>query len=188
MMNISLIFTRKDVTAMVIKAIGGILVFISCAALGLYYSLKESFRIGDLAELKKAMLLLKGEIGFAHCSLTEAADNVAARLKPRLARFFERLSVNLSVESGFDVAGAWGEAVSAKLAILNLNDEDLRNMERLGETLGYLGKQTQIEGLEMAVLYIDGQVERLRESEGRTRRLYRSAGVILGLLIVIVLI
>ena len=171
-----------------IRIIGGLLVFFSCTALGTYFSLRESFRINDLTELKKALLLLKGEIEFARSPLHEAMSTVALRLHPRLAVFFNRIRDNLLAKSGIEAKEAWGEAVNSHLTGLHLNSEDIANILRLGETLGYLSARTQAEGLEMAVLYIDAQVDKLRETEGKSRRLCRNAGIMFGMLIIIVLI
>jgi len=169
-----------------IKMAGGAMVVASCAVLGLYYSMKTGFRINDLTELKKALLLLKGEIEFAHSSLPEAMQNVAERLDSRLAAFF--LTAREYMRSGADTAVVFNEAVKDKLSLLHLDADDLRSMERLGETLGFLSKHTQIEGVEMAVLYIDSTIERLKENEGRSGRLYRNAGILFGILLVIILI
>jgi len=172
----------------ILRLLGSVLVIFACTVLGLYYSMRDSFRITDLTELKKALVLLKGEIEFTLTPLPEAAATVAGRLKPAIARFFELFSFNLSNDSGLTAASAWCEAVKDGLSRLHLNEEDLRNVERLGETLGYLSKQTQLEGLEMAVLYLDDQIGRLRGSETQNKRLYRNVGLILGALIVIILI
>lgn len=171
---------------MLVRIIGGALIFLSCAALGMYYSLKDSFRIADLSELKKALLLLKGEIDFARSTMPEAMGKVAARTQPKLAAFFLAMQDNLPVTE--TAAEAWGAAADATLGVLYLDEEDLRNVRALGETLGYLSAKTQIEGLDMTILYIDAQIEKLRATEGRNRRLYQNTGIIFGILLIIVLI
>jgi len=173
---------------MPVKFIGIALVLGACTVLGIYYSLKDGFRIADLTELKKALLLLKGEIEFSHNPLPEAMLNIAERLNNRLAGFFKKLSAFLLDGKGTNVADVWKCTVKQEFHNLHFNGEDIQNTERLGETLGHISKHVQAEGLEMAVLYIDGQVERLRENEMKNKRLYRSAGTIFGILIVIILI
>ena len=173
---------------MLARVAGSIMVFTACAVLGLYYSLREGFRIADLTEMKKALLLLKGEIDFTHSPLPEAMAHVSIRLQPKFTELFAQAGENMGMDHMMNASQAWKTALAAAHSGFHFNGEDMHSLNRLGETLGYLGKSTQAEGIDMTVLYIDSQIERLRESEARNQRLYRSAGIIFGLLIIIVLI
>ena len=64
---------------MFLKVIGGILVLISSCVLGVYYSFKAEYRINDLLEIKKALLLLISEIEFNLSPIAEATKNISLK-------------------------------------------------------------------------------------------------------------
>ncbi|MCL2406943.1 MAG: stage III sporulation protein AB [Defluviitaleaceae bacterium] len=168
-----------------IRIIGAVLVLASCGVLGYYYSMKDSWRIRGLSEMKKALLLLEGEIVYAHNPLADALAKTAAKASSPVRNFF--IIVERSINLGFKASEAWRDAANM-LAAHEFSVEDVENTARLAESIGYLDPKTQSAGITMLVGYIDAQIEQLRQSEGKTKRLYRSAGVIMGLLIVTILI
>ena len=56
------------------KIVGAILVIFSSSAMGLYLSNELKTRIVDLKELKKILLLLRGDIQYANTLLPEAVQ------------------------------------------------------------------------------------------------------------------
>lgn len=172
---------------MIIKLLGGGLVFVSSVLLGIYYSMKEGFRAADLTDLKKAFLQLKSEIEFSHSFLADAMDAASKRLPRRLAVFFDNVATGLR-ESVGETGDIWRDVVREKLSATYLEVEDLDNLARLGESLASPNKSLQSEGIDMAVRYIDDKTAELRETSRKSRKLYGSVGVIGGILIIVVLL
>ena len=173
---------------MIFRLLGGAVVFVSCTLLGIYYSMKDSHRIADLSEFKKALNLLKGEIEFNRRPLPEALEYVAKKVETEVGALFSGVSKNLEPESGYDTAVAWAEALKTTLAETYLTREDIDNIGHLGETLGHVDIETQLSGMAMVNEYIEAQTDKLRTSEYGNKRLYRSAGVLVGFLIVVMLL
>lgn len=170
------------------KVIGGILTFASCSLLGLYYSFREGYRIADLNELKKALVILRSEIEFSHASLPEALAGISKRTEKRTGDFFGFLRDRLSENSGEEISVLWSMAVKEKLSLTHLAAEDFECLERFGKTLGYPDKKMQTDSIDIAIEYINSKITLLNVQNERTRRMYRSVGIVGGILIVVVLI
>lgn len=173
---------------MLLKFLGGVFVFISCSLLGLYYSFRESFRISDLSEMKKALLMLRAEIEFSHAGLPEALLDISCRTDLRIGEFFKFLHDRLNEKSGAEVSEIWNGAMSEKLTVTSLAPEDFEYLERFGKTLGYLDAKMQTESIEAVVSEIDDKIDLLNVRSAKNKRMYRSVGIISGILITVVLL
>lgn len=167
-----------------VKIIGSILVLASSALLGIYYSLRDGYRITDLLELRKALILLKSEIAYS-AALPEALSGISERLAGSVSEFFSLAGNKLTEKSAGESAIVWRSALKESLGNSYLINEDIECLERLGETLGGLGKTAQTDGADMAIMYIDAKINELRGSEEKNKKLYRNVGIAGGLLITI---
>jgi stage III sporulation protein AB len=167
-----------------VKIMGCVLVIASSVLLGIYYSFRDGYRISDLLEIKKAFILLKSEISYS-AALPEALWSISERLEGAASGFFKRAGGGLSEKSAGESAEIWRDALKESLSHSHLTADDLQCLERLGETLGGLGKTAQTDGIDMAITYVDGKINELRESEAKNKKLYRSVGIAGGLLITI---
>ena len=173
---------------LLLKCIGGLLIFTACALGGFILSWRDDFRLAELAELRKALVLLKGEIQYARTPLSEAFESVAARADKQTAAFFLSMAAQLSEKSGESAAVIWNNALHDLRKSSHLAEEDLETLALLGRSFGYLDGATQAEGLDMAMAYIDEKAILLQEKSAKTGRMYRSVGLLCGALVVIALI
>ena len=61
---------------------------ISSCVLGIYYSFKTDYRINDLIEMKKALILLISEIEFNLSPLAEAMKNISYKIDIPVSKIF----------------------------------------------------------------------------------------------------
>jgi stage III sporulation protein AB len=153
--------------------------------LGFYFSAKESFRVQDLLEFKKALLILSSEIEYMRSTLTEACANIAKRTGFGISGIFSHFSESLANGGGETAYQLWYAAMQTGKTFLA--DEDRVVLEDFGKTLGYLDKQMQKNAIDYAVNYIDEKAASLQKQSDKNKRMYRSLGVIGGLLITAVL-
>lgn len=173
---------------MLMKFIGGIAVCLSCSLIGLYLSFRINYRSNDLSELKKALLMLKAEIEFSRNSLPVAFGVLSERTEGKLSEFFMLISVKMSEKSGEEASLIWKNAVSEKLSKTYLEPDDIKCAERLGNVIGHPDSLLQLENIDMALAYIDETVSKLGSQNEKTSRMYKSVGVVSGVLITVVLI
>ncbi|MDR1703788.1 MAG: stage III sporulation protein AB [Clostridiales bacterium] len=170
-----------------VKILGCVLVLASSVLLGIYYSFRDGYRMANLSEIRKALIILKSEITFS-ATLPEALLSISDRLEAGVSGFFLLAGTRLTEKPSEESAVIWRECLKEGLAHSYLVNEDIECLERLGETLGGLGKTAQEDGVDMAIMYIDSKVDELRGSEAKNKKLYRSVGAAGGLLITILMI
>ena len=171
---------------MLAKILGIILVMAGSVGLGLYYSAKEGFRVADLLEFKKALLILSSEIEYMRSTLSEACANIAKRTGLGVSEIFADFSRLLADGEGETAYQLWLTAMQNSEKTF-LAAEDKTVFEDFGKTLGYLDKQMQKNAITYAVSYIDEKAATLQAQSDKNKRMYQSLGVIGGLMIAVVL-
>ena len=170
---------------MLLRIIGSLAVIIGCTGLGLYHSSKEGFRMKELLEFKKALLILLSEIEYMRAPLNIACANIAKRATltaQTMFLHFTELLVNSEGETAYQL---WATALDGIKERSFMVAEDYNVLDGFGKTLGYLDKQMQQNAINFTVTYIDEKVATAADS--KSKRMYRSLGVICGLLITVVL-
>jgi stage III sporulation protein AB len=172
----------------ILKILGAVLVCGASALLGMYFGSMETFRMNDLNEWKKALLILRSEIAFASTPLPEAMEHMAERtMKP--ARFvFQAFAENLSGKSKDSVPLLWRESIDKWKKQSFLAREDWEWLYAFGNTLGYLDKSMQISTIDMTISYIGDKVEFLEKHSEKNKKMYRSLGILGGLLLAVILL
>ena len=167
--------------------VGAVAVIASCAALGFYLAAQEGFRVKDLQEFKKALLILASEIEHMRAPLPAACANIAKRTSHVVSDMFAKFSKLLEASEGETAYQLWVQAIEGQKIHSHLADEDWDIIEGFGKTLGYLDKNMQQSAIAYAIEYIDDKTTGLLAQSEKNRRMYRSLGVIGGLLLAVVL-
>ena len=159
----------------------------SCTALGFYFAAQEKLRVQDLQEFKKALMILSSEIEHMRTPLPLACANISKRTAGTVSILFEQFSDLLSHEAGETAYQLWLQALESQKKRSYLATEDWDAIENFGKTLGYLDKQMQQSAITCTVEYIDEKTTSLQTQSDKNSRMYRSLGIIGGLLLVVVL-
>ena len=169
-----------------LQIIGAALVVVSSSALGMYYSGLDAFRMQDLLAFRQALTIFASEIEFVVSPLPEAMQNVAKRIPQPVSRLFADFAARLTDVGGETAYRLWVESIAAHKPVSYLDAEDWDAIESFGKTLGYLDKPMQINTIRHTQSYIDGKTETLRVSGDKNKRMYRSLGVVGGILLVVI--
>jgi len=166
---------------------GAIALIISCGALGFYFAAKEGFRVQELQEFKKALIILSSEIEHLRTPLPMASESIARRSNEPVSGLFSEFAVLLKQNEGETAYRLWSQVLERLKGRSYFAAEDLDVLDGFGKTLGYLDKQMQQSAIAVTVEYIDDKTVSLQAQAEKNRRMYRSLGVIGGLLLVVVL-
>lgn len=167
--------------------IGAFTLVLGCAAVGFYYAALEGFRVNDLHEFKKALMILSSEIEHLRTPLPMASSNIAKRTKGVVSTLFTEFALMLGSESNDTAYQLWTSALQEQKKKSYLAAEDWDVIEGFGKTLGYLDKQMQQSAITVTVDYINEKTTSLQTQSEKNKRMFRSLGVIAGLLLVVVL-
>jgi stage III sporulation protein AB len=173
------------VAKLLLKILGVLLIMAGSVGIGFYYSAREGFRVTDLLEFKKALLILSSEIEFMRSTLSEACANIAKRTGLGISPIFATFSQLLNEGEGETAYQLWLTALNSENTYLAAEDKTV--LEDFGKTLGYLDKTMQKNAIEYAVCYIDEKAASLQKYSDKNNKMYRSLGVIGGLMITAVL-
>jgi len=166
---------------------GAMALVAGCTALGFFYAAQEGFRINDLQEFKKALMILSSEIEHLRTPLPIASANIAKRTSGSVSALFLELSRLLTNESNDTAYQLWSQALEGQKKRAYFAKEDWDAIESFGKTLGYLDKQMQQSAISMTVEYINEKTTSLQVQSDKNKRMFRSLGAIGGMLLVVLL-
>ena len=149
----------------------------SATLLGFYFGGAGARRTKDLLELKKSLILLKSQIDFAIYTLPQAFDHIANRVDAPFDSFYRQLA---------GAPDGWCEGVGRLKS--NLNKDDLENLSLIGASLGQSDVLVQTNSIDMVVGLVDDTLGLLAIKNIKDAKMYRSLGVVCGLLITIALL
>jgi stage III sporulation protein AB len=173
---------------MFLEFVGIIFVLASTITAGFYYGNIETYRIYDLIEMKRALSILKSEIEFSMVPLPEAFINIANRTKSPIDKIFNQLGQLANCEENNSISDIWECTITNFQKDTYFNKEDVEQLISFGKTLGYLDKGMQITSIETMTGYIDEKINLLNKTRFGNRKMYRSLGVLGGVLVVIIFI
>jgi stage III sporulation protein AB len=173
---------------LITKIIGCILVILSSAGMGFFFSNEVKCRIEDLKELRKLIVLLRGDIRYGNTPLPEAVSSIARRHRGCYSPFLTKVSVRLNELSGLTFQDIWKEAVENELNDTSLSKKDKLQLQQFGENLGYLDKDMQMNTLELFLSQMEEEIKELSKTVKEKSYLYNSLGIMAGIFIAIVML
>jgi stage III sporulation protein AB len=173
---------------LITKMIGCILVILSSAGMGFFFSNEVKCRIEDLKELRKLIVLLRGDIRFGNTPLPEAVSAIARRHKGYYAPFFTKVSTRLNELSGITFQDIWKDAVENELNDTALSKKDKLQLLQFGENLGYLDKDMQMNTLELFLSQLEDEINELSKTVKEKAYLYNSLGIMAGIFVSIIML
>jgi len=172
---------------MITKILGSVMVISASTLAGLYISNLDSKRAIQLIEMKRALTILKSEISYALTPLPQALLNISLRTKEPVSSLFLNIAKELEERNG-QFGRIWERELLSHEGQTYWKRLDIEQFMSLGSSLGYLDGEMQLNGIEMVISYIDMVTEELKVSSDKNKKMYRSLGVLGGILIVIVLL
>ena len=173
---------------MLLKIIGCTLIILSSAGMGFFFSNEMRCRIDDLRELRKLVLLLRGDIRYGNTPLPEAVNAIARRHKGSFEAFFNKVSTSLNELSGLTFQEIWKDAVEKKLVDTSLSRRDKTQLLQFGENLGYLDKEMQMNTLDLFLSQLEEETKELSKAVKEKSYLFNSLGIMAGIFISIIML
>lgn len=173
-----------------LKWIGVICVLAGCIGLGVYQSYLVKLRLENLADLKRSLICLRGEIEFGRTPLPEAFSCLGRRSHGDVSVFFQKLSRKLipGTTQGNSMAELWEEAAKETFVSKTLAAKDFKEWLELGQTIGYLDSKMQVDTINLYIERLEQSLETGREEKSAKVRLYNLLGVMAGVFITIMIL
>ena len=171
-----------------IRWLGFGLVILGSAAVGLAVSWEMEKRLVQLREMRRMVEMLEGEIRCANSTLSECFHHVAGRTLPPFDTFLENMAEHMEEFRGDTVQEIFRQHVEQDLSDTALLTEDLEQLKRLGEQLGYLDVQMQLGALTLYQNQLEDSYKRAAEAYVGKAKLCRYLGLMGGLFLAIIFI
>ncbi len=170
------------------KLFGAILVILSCTSIGLYYSSLVRGRVADLRAIKRDITLLRGDIKYGNTTLPEAIGALSRRNVDNFKEFFSGVEHELLTSAGLSFTNIWDKGIKQYLVNTYMNQQDLDQLNHLGENLGYLDKEMQLKTIDLYIEQLDHELTDTIATMKEKTRLYNMLGILSGLFLTVVLI
>lgn len=171
-----------------LKWIGIGLVICGSTAAGISLSRDLEKRVKQLNELRKVVVMLQGEIRYSNAPLSEAFHHVSLRIKEPFAIFLEHVAGHMEEFSGETLSDIFSQHIQEDLKYTSLLPEDLEQLKRLGESMGYLDRQMQLETMNLYLDQVNTACEEAAEHYRNKSKLYHCLGVMGGLFLAVIFI
>ena len=169
------------------KWLGIGMVMAGSVGLGLWYSILYARRGKNLSACKRAMILLKGEIIYGRTPLPAALFQAAGRTKGAVSLFLREVSERLE-KGGDRLDTIWNLAVDEVLNDREFGDQDRCELKMLGDTLGYLDVEMQIQTIDLYLQRLEQSLEEYEKEKRNRTKLYPLLGTMCGALICIIMV
>ena len=142
----------------------------------------------ELIYLKKIIILLRGEIRYNCGEIGEAMENIALKLKEPYKMICTDVAREAKKREGRRFAEIWNEKFINKSICTELWNEDREELKELGENIGYLDLEMQLNYLDNYTENLDIKIKDTKELLRENVKLYKTMGIMAGIMLSVIII
>ncbi|CAG7642286.1 stage III sporulation protein SpoIIIAB [Paenibacillus allorhizosphaerae] len=170
-----------------LKLLGAMLILLSGTLFGFYQASLLARRPKQIAELIRSLQRLETEIVYGFTPLPEALASTGRSCSTPAGRLFLRAAEELRRAEGRSVQMIWRESVSEEWRNTAMKMQEREVFLQIGSTLGLTDKEDQVKHLRLAASQLQTESDNAREEQQRYERMWKSLGVLMGALVVILM-
>ena len=166
---------RKSDT--MLKLTGGFLIILAASLLGGCLAWEQDRICQEMRYLQGLMLRLRGELWYSRTMLPDIFRRLAGEMADRMCR-----------KDGGNLVEIWSQGVEIHLTENMIPEKERQRLMELGSFLGHADIEMQIRYLDCYLEEFAYAIKERQSMLGEKKKLYRSLGVIGGILIAVMLI
>ena len=167
----------------IIKYILLITIFSLSARIGLIISKMYENRVLELKEFKNILNIIKTKIKFTYEPLAEIFKQISKDGKTEIEKIFGKMASQLEY---IQVREVWENCIQE--ADISIKQTDKNVIKKLGNLLGQTDVEGQVSEIEVTQKFLDMQIEEAEEEKKKNQKMYKTLGIVFGLVFVIILI
>lgn len=160
-----------------------VLIFSLSSTIGITISKIYENRVKELKEFKNILNFMKTKIKFTYEPLEEIFKEIAKENTTQIEKIFGKMSNKINYSQVSDV---WPTCIQE--ADISINQEDKDILKKLGKLLGQTDVEGQVSEIDVTQSFLDIQIEKAEEEKKKNQKMYKTLGVVIGLVFVIILI
>lgn len=158
-------------------------IFSLSTGIGILISKMYENRVKELRQFKNILNIIKTKIKFTYEPLTEIFNQISQEKSSKIEEIFENMAYKLEFEN---VKYSWMDAIQE--ADISITQEDKDILKELGKVLGQTDADSQVNEIEVTESFLNMQIEKAEEARKKNQKMYKTLGVVVGLVFVIILI
>jgi len=166
----------------VIKYILLIAIFGLSTAIGMAVSKTYENRVVELKEFKNMLNAIKTKIKFTYEPLAEIFKQLANKNDTNIERIFGQMANQITY---YPTREVWENCIQD--ADISINQEDKDILKKLGKLLGQTDVEGKVSEIEVVESFLNIQIDKAEEEKKKNQKMYKTLGVTIGLIFVIVL-
>ena len=165
-----------------VKYILLIAIFGLSTGIGKLISKSYENRVIELKEFKNILNIMKTKIKFTYEPLAEIFKQISKDNQTNVEKIFGQIANQITYYPTKDV---WENCIQD--ADISIKQEDKDILKRLGKLLGQTDVEGQISEIEVTQSFLDTQIEKAEEEKKKNQKMYKTLGIVTGLVFVIIL-
>lgn len=158
-------------------------IFSLSTGIGILISKMYENRVKELRQFKNILNIIKTKIKFTYEPLAEIFNQISQEKSSKIEEIFENMTYKLAFEN---VKYSWMDAIQE--ADISITQEDKDILKELGKVLGQTDADSQVNEIEVTESFLNIQIEKAEAARKKNQKMYKTLGVVVGLVFVIILI
>ncbi len=163
-----------------VKLIGIVCIIAGSTGVGMSCAQDLELRIAELAQIRQLVILLKGELRYMHQPLPEAFLHLSEKAASPFREFFVKAAEDMVERKGRSVENIWKQYLPECVSRLHITRQEIKELEKLGNVLGYLDVEMQINTLDYYLEQLEWSSTQAQEASRSRRKLYQYMGILGG--------
>ncbi|MBW7473560.1 stage III sporulation protein AB [Paenibacillus oenotherae] len=171
-----------------LKLIGAVLILFAGTMIGFQQAARFAARPRQIRQLIQALQRLETEIGYGYTPLPEALARSSAHLPEPVSSLLREVKNRLDEADGLTFRECWECSVAAHWPGTAMKAAEQGALIRLGSALGISDRDDQIKHLKLAMGQLKAEEETARDDQARYEKMWKSLGVLIAALVVILIV
>lgn len=173
---------------MILKILGSIMITAASCCTGNLFAERLIRRCKNLQDFITALVNLENEILFKAAPLPEALYCCAKITNESISPFLEQTASDIAGKTGKLISEIWSDNIHAFKERLCLDESDADIIKSLGATIGALDIDIQANSIKLCRKNIGYALQRSLDDKEKYVKVYKSAGMLVGIFISILFI
>lgn len=162
------------------KLIGIVCIIAGSTGVGMSCAQDLELRIAELLQIRQWVILLKGELRYMHQPLPEAFLHLSEKAASPFREFFVKVGEDMVSRKGQSAENIWKQHLGTCVSGLHMTGKEIKELEKLGNVLGYLDVEMQINALDYYLEQLELSSTEAQEASRSRRKLYQYMGILGG--------
>ena len=171
-----------------LTVLGIILVLFSCIAFAVMKIAAAREKIGTTRQMRDVLKRMADQISFTMEPLPDILSRISQEELGETGEFLDELASQLKKSENRSLQEVWSSTLDGYAKRLGLSARTISILSGLGERLGRMSRDIELDNISYTIEELDGEIEAQQALFTKNEKLFRSFGVLVGILIVILFI